>query len=294
MAFKEPKTARGQWGADRHANPMPIVPRSAGDWTMALGRAALVVTVAAWLGLVMTLVDSQLLGSGPGRASALQTIAFLTVVSLLAASATAYLVGRLGFYYRARRHRRIPRAVLDEFFRTTTPSLTAIVPSYQEEPGVIWMTLLSTALQEYPDLRVVLLIDDPPDPQLAKPYELLKAAHELPGQIQQLLSAPRRRFEHALALHQTTYGPDRPVTAEQVLGLAEHYEHAARWVQALIDGFHPDDHNERFFATNVLGQLGADLALTEAALRGAAADDPSKLPAERLSELHERPTPAMG
>ncbi len=36
----------------------------------------------------------------------LETVGFLLAVSLLAASAIAYLFGRLGFYYRARQHRR--------------------------------------------------------------------------------------------------------------------------------------------------------------------------------------------
>ena len=39
---------RRQWGADSHSDPMPIVPRIAGEWSMVFGRAAVVVTVAAW------------------------------------------------------------------------------------------------------------------------------------------------------------------------------------------------------------------------------------------------------
>ena len=58
-------------------------------------------------------------------------------------------------------HHRASRAILDQFFPTTTPTLTTIIPSYQEDARVIRNTLLSAALQEYPDKRVVLLIDDP-------------------------------------------------------------------------------------------------------------------------------------
>ena len=36
-----------------------------------------------------------------------------------------------------------------------------MVPSYKEERRVVWETLLSAALQEYPNRWVVLLIDDP-------------------------------------------------------------------------------------------------------------------------------------
>ena len=92
---------RRQWGADRHLNPMPVVPRIAGDGSLALGRAAAFITVAAWLGLVATVAARQIFGHGPARAGLLESMAFIIVVSLLAASATAYLIARLGFYQRA-------------------------------------------------------------------------------------------------------------------------------------------------------------------------------------------------
>jgi cellulose synthase/poly-beta-1,6-N-acetylglucosamine synthase-like glycosyltransferase len=290
MAAKEKKIKRRrrQWGADRKANPMPAVPRTVGDWTMALGRGAVVITVAAWLGLVATVVNNQVLNSGSSRASTLQTIVFLLVVSLLAASATAYLVARLGFYYRARRHRRVPRAMLDDFYATTTRTLTALVPSYQEEPGVISMTLLSAALQEYPDIRVVLLIDDPPDPRYAKPHRLLESARSLPGEIEALLSGPRGRFDTALARYMATFDANQPVGAAEIRTLAEEYQYASGWIAALSEGYEPSDHNEQFFAVHVLGQLSQDLRLTAAALRGAAAGDSTRLSADRLAHLYRR------
>jgi cellulose synthase (UDP-forming) len=279
---------RRQWGADRHENPMPAVPRKPGDWTMTIGRAALVVTVVSWIALVVTVVKSQLLDGGPDRASVLQTVGFLVVVSALAASAVAYLVGRLGFYYRAERHRRVPRAMLDDYFDHTRPSLTALVPSYQEEPGVIRMTLLSIALQEYPDIKVTLLIDDPPDPRYAGPYRQLAAARAMGAEIENLLATPRQRFDEALEHFEA--GADRGAYARrhEVDDLAGHYEYAAQWVTRVIHGYNPSDHNERFFTNHVLGQLASDLSLTAAALRGAAADDPSKLPITRLVHLYRR------
>jgi cellulose synthase/poly-beta-1,6-N-acetylglucosamine synthase-like glycosyltransferase len=255
---------------------------------MALGRGGVVITVGAWLGLVVTVVNSQLLSSAPVRAGVLQTVAFLLVVSLLAASATAYLVARLGFYYRAGRHRRVPRAMLDEFYATTPRALTALVPSYQEEPGVIRMTLLSAALQEYPDMRVVLLIDDPPDPRYAKPHRLLESARALPGEIEALLAGPRGRFDTALARYMATFDADRPVTGQEIRTLSEEYQFASGWIAALSDGYEASDHNEQFFAVHVLGQLSRDLRVTAAALRGAATGDPARLSADRLAHLYRR------
>ena len=279
---------RRQWGSDRHVNPMPAVPRLAGEWTMMLGRAAVVVTVGAWLALVVTVVQSQLLSGGPGRAGALETIAFLFVVTMLAASASAYLVGRLGFYYRVRRHRRVPRALLDDAFSGRSPSLTALIPSYQEEESVIRMTLLSAALQEYPDLRVVLLIDDPPEPRYAGPYRKLAAARELPEEIAQLLLEPRNRFDLALMHYEEMGDAERELTVEEIATLAEHYEFAAAWINQLVEAYRPSDHNERFFANHVLGHIGSDFALTAAALRGAAEDDPAKLSPARVAQLYRR------
>jgi len=279
---------RRQWGADSHVNPMPVVPRIAGEWAMAFGRAAVVVTVAAWVTLVVTVLNGQVIEGVSGHASLLETIGFLVAVSMLAASATAYLFGRLGFYYRARRHRRAPRALIDDFFARRQPTLTALVPSYQEEPGVILMTLLSTALQEYPNIRIVLLIDDPPNPRYAGPRALLDSALALPAEVERLLAEPRRRFDLVLERFESKLDSAMDVTSEELLALAGEYEYAAAWIESLAQQYHASDHNERFFSGHVLGQLSADIALTGKALRAAAADDPAKLPMSRVAELYRR------
>ena len=83
-------------------------------------------------------------------------------MSLLTVSALAYLLARLGFLHRTRTYDRAclghPGPVLTH---TGAPSLIMIIPSYQEDARVIRRTLLTAALQEFPDQRVVLLIDDP-------------------------------------------------------------------------------------------------------------------------------------
>jgi hypothetical protein len=43
-------------------------------------------------------------------------------------------------------------------------SVVVLVPSYKEEAAIVRQTLLSAALQDHPNRRVVLLIDDPPNP----------------------------------------------------------------------------------------------------------------------------------
>jgi cellulose synthase/poly-beta-1,6-N-acetylglucosamine synthase-like glycosyltransferase len=287
--FAEEKPAPGtkrQWGADSHQDPMPVVPRIAGEWSMGFGRAAVVLTVAAWLALVITILARAF--HAHSDTNLVETFGFLGAVTMLAFSALAYLVGRLGFYYRAGRHRRVPRAMIDEFFYRHQPRLTAIVPSYQEEPGVILMTLLSTALQEYPDIKVVLLIDDPPKPRYAGPRQLLDSALALPAEVEHLLSEPRERFDRALNQLEDTLDWGGSPTEEEVLTLAEDYDYAADWLRSLSERYQPSDHNERFFATHVIRQLSADMALLAGVLRAAAADDPAKLPVSRVHQLQRR------
>jgi cellulose synthase/poly-beta-1,6-N-acetylglucosamine synthase-like glycosyltransferase len=291
MAFfhrKQSDGVRRQWGADRNSDPMPQVPRIAGDWTMTFGRAAVVLTVAAWAALVISVVNGQIIEGGPGHAGITETVGFLVAVSMLAASATAYLFGRLGFYYRTKEGRRTPRAMLEEYYAERRPAVTALIPSYAEEPGVILMTLLSTALQEYPDLRVVLLIDDPPNPRYAGPRKLLDSAAALPAEVERLLSEPRRRFDLALDRFQSSAEPSLPTTAGEVHAVAGEYEYAASWIRSLSEQYHVSDHNEAFFATHVLGKLSADLAVIGRALRTAADSEPEKIEVSRLSQLYCR------
>ena len=125
------------------------------------------------------------------------------------------------------------------------------------------MTLLSTALQEYPDLRVVLLIDDPPNPRYAGPRHLLeqrdwrcqpKSSGCSPSRV--IASTWRwSGFEFAV-------DPDDDTTAEDLSALAGEYEYATAWIRSLAQQYQVSDHNERFFTNHVLGQLASDLALT--------------------------------
>ena len=96
--------------------------------------------------------------------------------------------------------------MLDQFYDITAPTLTTIVPSYQEDAQVIRNTLLSAALQEYPSKRIVLLIDDPPTPRTEKARDQLRAARALPGELEHLLAAPASRFTRALHDFEAEFG----------------------------------------------------------------------------------------
>ena len=100
----------------------------------------------------------------------------MTVVTMLTFSALMYLMARQGAQYRSRQHTRVPRVEIDAHFADSQDSITVLVPSYREEPDLVRGTLISAALQEFPSLRVRLLIDDPPEPGTDLERELLNGA----------------------------------------------------------------------------------------------------------------------
>lgn len=255
-----------------------------------MGRLALVATVLAWtVYFIFWLYREFIDGGAVSTRSKVEALLYLAMVTLLTASAMAYLVCRLGFFYRNRDHRRVPRAALDEFFARSIPTMTVIIPSYREEHRVVRATLLSAALQEYPHLRVTLLIDDPPDPTKPHDIALLDAARRLPGEIQELLDEPSRYFEGALERFESSIGTqgEPALQADDMVRLAGHFDHAVGWLNALADDTPIVDHADAFFVDHVVRELAADFSLTGAALRTAAAEG-VVLPASRLLEFYRR------
>ncbi len=263
---------------------MPPVPVPVSDATLALGQLAIVVTVVSWAIFVGTTIARVASASSGAAFDLVAAVLYVVVVTLVAASSLAYLTSRMGFFHRARSHRRVPRAELEWFLSNRAPSLTVLVPSYAEDARVIRMTLLSAALQEYPSLRIVLLIDDPPEPRYAAPARLLEDARALPAEIERLLAAPRSRFAAALAMFEARGGE---ASAEQIEALAVEYEYACRWLRELARGYTIVDNTDRFLVDNVISRLAADLKLTATALRSAL-DEGATLPAERVHHLHQR------
>ena len=207
---------RRQLGSDRRATrAMPMVPKPVSETRIAMGRLALIVTVAAWIGYVINWFFSDFFHPGfEGAVARTEEILYLLIVTLLTVSALAYLLTRLGFMYRTRTHHRATRASLDQYYDARRPTLTTIIPSYQEEERVIMTTLLSAALQEYPDKRVVLLIDDPLRAQERAGPQAARAGAGPAGKAERLLSEPARRFGGEMQVVRDRDGARRAAHAE--------------------------------------------------------------------------------
>ena len=130
-----PETRRRQWGSDKRVDPLAAVAPPASDALIAIGRIAIGFTVLAWLIYVFAYFVTGIINSSYQNNIdfLLETIVYVGITSVLALSALLYLVARQGALYRSRAHRRVPRAVIDDFFDTTLPTMTVLVPSYREE-----------------------------------------------------------------------------------------------------------------------------------------------------------------
>ncbi|XVU29442.1 glycosyltransferase family 2 protein [Actinoplanes sp. CA-054009] len=268
-----PAKRRRQWGADRRTQPLPPVAAPASDTLITMGRLGIVVTVLAWAGYIVVTVISQFVNRGfQGMRFTSETTVYVAIMSLLTMSSLLYLVARQGALYRTRAHRRVPRAVIDEAFDDRQPAMTVLVPSYREEIPTIRKTLLSAALQEYPDLRVVLLLDDPPHATRAEHVAALEAARALPGELTAWLREPRERFE--------SLDPD---TAD----LIGEFRWAAEWLRARAAEEPREDHVDTFFADQVLGALARDFDSVATAL-ASALDEGGSVPYARKRQLAQR------
>lgn len=293
-AIEQELRVKRQIGSDRMRQPLPPVPRNIPERRVLLARLAIVATLVGWISYLIYWFSSQFLRQ---EAYTLQQKflagVYLAMVTLLIFSSLAYLVSRLGYLYRVRQHQRTPRAVIDDYFANHQPSLTAIVPSYREETRVIRSTLLSAALQEYPDIDIVLLIDDPPEVE-GHNRNLLEGARELPHDIERLLAYPHNRchaaagrFEQAVEAL-ANQGTDR-VPEEFLIELAQTYDFAVSWLELQAGSLPIEDHTDIFLKEQVFERIAADFSMTVVALREAIHYS-NQISNDRIRQLYARLT----
>lgn len=260
-----------QWGAEKRTAPLPIVHPRPTDRSIALARVAIVATVLFWIVYVVYTVIAEFLNNGTQSFQfTTEAISYVVVVTFLTFSALMYLVARHGALQRFRAHVRVPRAELDRHFADRHTSMTVLVPSYAEEPDVVATTLWSAALQEYPELRVVLLLDDPPAPTDPAVAARLDATRAIPAEIEEALAEPGARFRDALLAREV--GTTTELTDEDVSEIAEHFRWAVAWLDERIAEHAMTDHVDVFFVEQVLGGIRHEFAVTAEALDAATTD----------------------
>ncbi|MBM7517343.1 cellulose synthase/poly-beta-1,6-N-acetylglucosamine synthase-like glycosyltransferase [Nocardioides nitrophenolicus] len=255
--------------------------------TLTWGRIAITATVLFWFAYLVSTIVRHFLNDVGGFRFTMEAVSYLAVVTMLSFSALMYLVARQGALKRFRAHQRVPRGLLDAHFDDDHHAMTVLVPSYAEEPDIVRLTLWSAALQEYPDLRVVLLVDDPPFPTDPEVVARLEATRALSGDIEAALAVPRDRAAAAYATADRALGSDPDAGTERLVALAEEYDAAATWLEEMAEHEVVADHVAEFFVDQVLMGLASELRLSLLAIE-AAVDQGGRMPAARVRELHRR------
>lgn len=245
-----------QWGAERDVTPLSYLHNKPSDFAIAYSRIAIVLTIIFWLMYVTDVVIRQLFDGPQSYDFTAEAIGYAVIVSFLTLSALTYLITRQGALQQFKKHVRTPQRVLDEHFAAHPSSISVLVPSYGEEVAVIRKTLLSAALQEYPDISVVLLLDDSPWTAKPEDQERLTATRALGGEIEAVLAEPSARARGVRAsLEEASFKPDRA----NMVKLAAAYAEAATWLEAQADREVIGDHMDEFLANEVLRSLAGDL-----------------------------------
>ncbi|UCB55881.1 MAG: glycosyltransferase family 2 protein [Thiotrichales bacterium] len=179
---------------------------------------------------------------------------FIFIVTFLVYGNLVYQFTRLGHLHRASAHRPADINELRPVFSNRGRGLTVLVPSYKEEPVVIEQTLWSAALQVCPDRRVVLLIDNPPDPSELKDQHLLDTTQRLPGRIERVLGEQAERFRLAYRQYQQNGMVDFRYETQRLSGL---YKEASRWFEYQAKQFSINTHTDRLFIEKVFNEPAA-------------------------------------
>ncbi|WP_083364998.1 glycosyltransferase family 2 protein [Microterricola viridarii] len=284
---QQSRTRRRQWGSERRSEPLSIMHPRPSVRKVMWGRIAILATVVFWAIYVVTTIIRQFIESSGGFRFTMEAVGYLIVVTFLTFSALMYLLARQGALYRFRAHVRVPRAELDRHFRDYDSAVTVLVPSYAEEPAVVRGTLWSAALQEFTNVRVVLLVDDSPNQKDPAARARLDATLALPAQIEEALEGPRSRFAGAREAFAAERAAGVVVERRHIENLAGDYEAAAIWLEDMAENEPMEDHVDEFFIDQVLMGLASELRLSLLALR-ASLDQASYPDADRVLELQLR------
>jgi len=183
--------------------------------------------------------------------AAVEQSVFVFIVGFLLYGNLIYQFTRLGYLKRKIDHSPADIRQLRTVFKRSGRGLTVLVPSYKEEPRVIAQTLLSAALQVCPERRVVLLIDNPPNPSDREDQHLLEKTRGLTAKLEKLLVVPAKRFNKAKADFMARRVVDCRMETRLLSVL---YAEAASWFDEQARQYAATDHTDRLFVEKVFSE----------------------------------------
>jgi len=187
-----------------------------------------------------------------------ETAGFGACMFFMAYGNMLYHICLIGYYKRRQAHVPATREELNRFYMQPSPSLSVIIPSYKEELEVVWQTMMSAALSEYPQKNVVLLIDDPYRPNSLEDIVKLEATRNLIGKIQDSFAEPlalynqeKEGFLARKAEHNLHY-------AIELNRLSILYDEVADWLEKInatftrLESGEKLPYNKQFFSDAIL------------------------------------------
>ena len=251
-----------QWGTERQIASLSNLHDYPTSKAIAFSRLSIIITISFWVMYVMSVIVRQLIDGKQNYQFTVEAFGYLIIVSFLTLSALIYLVARQGALQRFAKHKRVSRSTLNNHFHYNQPSITVLIPSYDEEIQVVRKTILSAALQEYPNIHIVLLIDDDPFKVYGESKIKLEKTRKLSSEIEALLKKPYKHFNDALNNFKKNNTNKRKITEDEILEIAKHYLWAENWLNDFAEKEVIEDHVDVFFADQVLRRLSNDLGLT--------------------------------
>ena len=156
---------------------------------------------------------------------------YLGALTIVFYSIIHYHVCLIGNYKR-QTHERIPTLeTIASIYDTDAAKVTVLVPSFKEERQIMFQTLMSAALSEYPSKNVVLLIDNPQNPKEPEDRALLEQARALPHELQAQFAQQAAIFSAARDAYHARQKSGPINTAQENKTLADLYEQVAQWLE---------------------------------------------------------------
>ena len=221
-------------------------------WEIFITWAALACTAIAsvlFLSEAIGLAEVELFNAHHG--ALLEIGVYLILVGFLTYGNFGYQLARLGYLKRLFRHH---PAVISELrkFAQSALGVTILIPSYKEETAVIRQTLLSAALQQYPNKRVVLLLDDPPQARTDQDRSLLCAARRLPAELQCMFEGSAAYFSNALLQFKRRQNNQSGDVLNELTYLAAAYKKAVHYYDMIAKTCHDNTHSDDWFKEKIL------------------------------------------
>lgn len=224
-----------------------------------LTRISLWASIALFLAIFVSIFDKGHSAFQAGHTKLLiEVIVFGTSIFFMAYGNVLYQICLIGYYKRKQQHVPETREVLNAMYLRKAPSLTVLIPSYKEEHSVVWQTLISAALAEYPQKNVVLLIDDPYRSKSLEDMTKLEETRLIPVALQKQFDSECARYRHELDAFHARKNKGHIYSAVELNRISMLYDDVSEWLRNLYRefargrDFNSLNYAEQFFTREII------------------------------------------